>query len=100
MWNYSCVQAWSHLKELHEKYTTDYGKKAAVGLPELIFIGKEFHGNRELAREAEAAGQLKRWISSDGTPWLGYNKSEVGRIEGTQCKHHPHQQTSNLNMCG
>ena len=74
-------------KEIHEKYTHTYGKKAAHGMPELIFIGKEFHGNRQLAREAEAAGQLKRWTGKDGHEWLGYQTSEVGCIEGTCCNY-------------
>ena len=81
--NISYTQATS--KELHEKDSNDYGKKAAVGYPELVFIAKEFHGNRHLAMEAEQQGQVKRWTGEDGHAWLGYQTSEVGRIEGTCC---------------
>jgi hypothetical protein len=73
-------------KELHQKYIAEYGKKAAHGFPELTFTAKEFHGNKQLAREAEMAGQLKRWVGEDGHDWLGYLCTEVGKIEGACCK--------------
>lgn len=84
-------------KELHEKYENAYGKDGAMGLPELVFVAKEFHGNAMLCRQAEESGQVHRWTGRDGHPWLGCNTSEVAKIHGTMlCV--SHKVKLNLNL--
>ena len=64
-----------------QKFKTDYGKEASVGLPEIVFIGTHMGGNKELYAEALAANQVKRYMVN-GQPWCRYSYQEAGTYTG------------------
>ena len=75
----------NHCKEVNARYRKNYGTDNQNGLPELVYIATVFHGNKELAMEAIAAGQVERF-TEQGQPWLRHASKQCTKESGNMWK--------------